>query len=128
MDENYAYISINGKEDVSLVSIALNLEPTDAWNVGDKRKNGSIYDFSHWEYRLPEFEQEFMDESLRKVVEFIEAKKLKFNLIPDGFKAFISCAGFHEQRSQGFHLSADLIKKLGLIGIAVDFDLYCHNE
>ena len=128
MDKNYAYISINGKEDVSLVSNALNLEPTNAWNVGDKRKNGSIYNFSHWEYRIPEFEQEYMDESLKNVVEFIESKKLKFNLVLDGFEATISCAGFHEKLSPGFHLSADLIRRLGLIGIAVDFDLYCHND
>ncbi len=69
-----------------------------------------------------------MDESLEKVVAFIEEKKLDFSSIPDGFTAFISCAGFHEKRSPGFHLSVGLIKKLGLIGLAIDFDLYCHNE
>jgi hypothetical protein len=128
MDKSYAYISVNGKENTALVSKALNLEPTSSWNVGDKRKNGSTYDFSHWEYMLPEFEQEFVDESLENVVAFIEKKQLDFTLIPKDFNAFISCAGWHESKSPGFHLSKELIAKLGRIGLAVDFDLYCCNE
>ena len=128
MDKNYAYISINGKENNSLVSSALNLEPTRSWNVGDKRKNGSIYNFSHWEYKLPEFEQEYMDEALLKVIEFIEKNELDFSKVPEGFEPFISCAGWHEKNSPGFHLSEDMIVKLGKIGLAVDFDLYCHAE
>ena len=128
MDKNYAYISINGKEDFSLVSKALNLEPTDSWNVGNARRNGSIYDFSHWAYKLPEFEQEFIDEALQSVVSFIEKKQLDFSLIPKGFEAFISCVGSHEKNSPGFHLSRELVVKLGKIGLAVDFDLYCDAE
>ena len=128
MDKNYAYISINGKENTSLVTKSLGIEPTKEWNVGDKRKNGSVYDFSHWEYKLPEFEQEFMEEALRKVIKFIESNKLDFSKVPEGFQAFISCAGWHEEKSPGFHLSEDMIVKLGQIGLAVDFDLYCHVE
>ncbi len=128
MDKNYAYISIKGIEDISLVNNALNIEPTDSWNVGDKRKDGSTYNFSHWEYKLPEFEQEYMDDALEEVVVFIEKQQLDFSKVPDGFEVYISCAGWHEKNSPGFHLSEELIVKLGKIGVAVDFDLYCYAE
>ena len=108
------------------MSKALNLEPTDSWNLGDTRRNGSVFDFSHWEYRLPEFEQEFMDDALKSVVSFIEKEQLDFSHIPKGFEAFISCAGWHEKSSLGFHLPRQLVVKLGEIGLAIDFDLYCH--
>lgn len=126
MDRNYAYISVNGTGSTLSVTEALRLEPTSEWNVGDKRNNKSCYEFSHWEYKSPEFEQETIDAAILKVVEFIEIKCLDFTKVPDGFQAVISCAGWHEVKSPGFHLSKDLIVRLRNIGLAVDFDLYCH--
>ena len=42
--------------DISLVTKALNIEPTKMWSAGDKRKNGSIHEVSLWEHHfsLPE--------------------------------------------------------------------------
>lgn len=57
-----------------------------------------------------------------------EGSKYGFSQLPDGFDAFISCVGWHEQQGLGFHISRDLIVRLGKIGLAVDFDLYCHAQ
>lgn len=128
MDKNFAYIRIDGTEDVSEITHILKIEPTRSWNVGDKRKNGSVYDFSHWSYERPEFEKEILDEALSEVISFIENKKSLFAKLPSHFSPTIQCVGYHEKQSPGFHLSKELITKLGNLGWAVDFDLYCNAE
>ncbi len=128
MDKNYAYISINGTGKTSEVTEALGISPTNEWNIGDLRQNGTVYTTSHWEYNVPEFEAECMDEALSAVIDYIKSSGLDFSAVPKGFEAFISCAGWHEHKGLGFHLSKDMVISLGRIGLAVDFDLYCHVE
>ena len=106
----------------------LNLEPSKAWNVGDKRSNGSTYNFSNWSYENTNFEKELLDEAISEVVSFIESNRTGFSMVPHCFEFTIQCVGYHEKSISGFHLSRELIERLYKVGAAVDFDLYCHNE
>lgn len=128
MDRAYAYIKVNGTEDYSLITDVLGLEPTSFWNVGDKRRNGSEYDFSHWAYQSPEFEGVFLDDVLEKLISFIEVQNLDFSKIPRGYEALIQVAGWHKEHNPSLHLSKSVINKLKKIDLAVDFDLYCENQ
>jgi len=129
MDKNSASIKVYGLDsDISLVTEALKIEPTKFWSAGDKKKNGSIHEVSLWQFESKEFTQEYMDDSIEKIIDFIQVKKLDFSLIPHGFTPFISCAGWHKEHSPSFHISAKTIHKLSEIGLAIDFDLYCENE
>lgn len=128
MDKSCAYISINGIGKTSSVTDVLGISPTSEWNVGDLRNNGTIHTVAHWEYKVPEFETECMGESLFAVIQFIESAGLDFSEIPEAFEAFISCVGWHKHKGLGFYLSKEMIISLGKIGLAVDFDLYCHVE
>ena len=128
MDRSYAYISITGSGNTSAITESLGLEPTNFWNVGDKRSKGSPYEFARWDFKDAAFEKEFLDEALNAVVQFIEEKNLQLTQLPGDFEACIQCVGYHEQASPGFHLSRELLTRLGNLGIAIDFDLYCHAE
>jgi hypothetical protein len=128
MDRAYSYIRITGTLDYNLVSSALNLEPTSFWNVGDKRRNGSIYDFSNWSYRVPEFDSEFVDSSIDNILKFIESKNINFHGLDSDFEVSIQCVAYHQEKSPGFHLSKEVVGKLASLGISIDFDLYCENE
>lgn len=128
MNRNFAYIKFTGTEDVSVITNVLNLEPSRSWNVGEKRQNGSIYNFSHWSYENSNFEREPLDEAISEVLSFIESKKASFNLVPHCFEFTIQCVGHHEENISGFHLSRELIERLHKVKATVDFDLYCHKE
>ncbi len=128
MEQNYAYISITGTGNTSEVTEFLGLEPTNSWNVGDLRKKGSPYEFARWDFKDETFEKELLDEALTAVVQFIEKKNLPLVQLPADFEACIQCVGYHEQNSPGFHISRELLARLGNIGVAIDFDLYCHAE
>ncbi|MBO5328803.1 MAG: DUF4279 domain-containing protein [Clostridia bacterium] len=45
----YTYFKIVGDFDPDKVTKLLNLKPEKSWKIGDYRKNGTQYDFAHWE-------------------------------------------------------------------------------
>jgi len=53
MTENscYTYFRITGDFDPDIISEKLGLLPDKSWRIGDKRCNGTLYDFASWEFR-----------------------------------------------------------------------------
>ena len=51
MTENscYTYFRITGNFDPDIITIRLGLQPDRFWKIGDKRRNGTEYDFASWE-------------------------------------------------------------------------------
>ena len=51
MTENscYTYFRITGDFDPDIITIRLGLQPDRFWKIGDKRRNGTEYDFASWE-------------------------------------------------------------------------------
>ena len=47
-DECYTYFKIVGDFDPDTVSKLLGIVPEEFWKIGDKRKNGTTYDFAFW--------------------------------------------------------------------------------
>lgn len=45
----YTYFAIKGKFDPEAVSEILGIPAEESWKIGDKRSNGSTYDFSFWQ-------------------------------------------------------------------------------
>ena len=128
MDIARAYIRITGKKNYEIVSSELGIKPTSYWNVGDKRRDGSEYEFSNWSYEDTKFENESIEISIANILNFIESKELNFQSLYPEFDVTIQCVGYHEKISPGFHLSKEIIAKFALLGVSVDFDLYCENE
>jgi hypothetical protein len=126
MDRSYAYLRVVGQSNVAGITDAFGIQPAKSWNVGDKRPNGSVYDFSHWQ--TAEFEGQSLDDAVRALVGFIEDARLDCSQLPNDVEATIQCVGYHEDQSPGFHFEADLVRRLGRMGLAIDFDLYCHAK
>ena len=45
----YTYFRITGVFDPDIISARLGLQPEKFWRIGDKRRNGTEYDFALWE-------------------------------------------------------------------------------
>ena len=45
----YTYFRITGDFDPDIVTERLGLQPDKSWKIGDKRRNGTKYDFASWE-------------------------------------------------------------------------------
>jgi hypothetical protein len=115
MDRTYAYLRVVGHSDTVVVTEVFGVQPAKSWNVGDRRQNGSIYDFSHWQ--STEFEGSTLDDGVHALLDFIEEVKLDFSQLPNDFVATIQCVGYHDARSPGFHFDADLVQRLGRLGV-----------
>ena len=46
----YTYFGITGDFDPDIVTEKLGLLPDKSWKIGDKRRNGTLYDFASWEF------------------------------------------------------------------------------
>ena len=46
----YTYFLIRGNFDPDSITELLGLVPEKSWRIGDKRKNGTVYDFAMWQY------------------------------------------------------------------------------
>ena len=46
----YTYFKITGDFDPDVITKRLGLIPSKTWKIGDKRKNGTLYDFALWEF------------------------------------------------------------------------------
>lgn len=46
----YTYFKITGNFDPNAITKRLGLIPSKTWKIGDKRKNGTLYDFALWEF------------------------------------------------------------------------------
>lgn len=44
----YTYFKIVGDFDPDVVTELLGIEPEEFWRIGDRRRNGSVYDFACW--------------------------------------------------------------------------------
>ncbi len=51
MPENscYTYFKITGDFDPDVITKRLGIQPCKTWKIGDKRRNGTTYDFALWE-------------------------------------------------------------------------------
>ena len=45
----YTYFKITGDFDPDIITDRLGLHPDKSWKVGDKRRNGTVYDFASWQ-------------------------------------------------------------------------------
>ena len=46
----YTYFKITGDFDPNVITNRLGLIPSKTWKIGDKRENGTLYDFALWEF------------------------------------------------------------------------------
>lgn len=52
MTENscYTYFRITGNFDPDVITERLGLQPDQFWKIGDKRRDGTVFDFALWEF------------------------------------------------------------------------------
>ena len=70
MTENscYTYFRITGDFDPDIITIRLGLQPDRFWKIGDKRLNGTEYDFASWEIGRYEEYDELTENQMHKTI------------------------------------------------------------
>ena len=64
----YTYFRIVGDFDPDVITAKLGIVPNDRWKTGDRRRNGSLYDFSCWTCgRCDEYDV-YVENQMRKTI------------------------------------------------------------
>jgi hypothetical protein len=124
-DREYAYISISGYGDYKTVSEILNLDPSDAWNIGDKKKRSpGTYAATRWRYDSGLNDTEELEKHVEVLLMLLETKReVLLKLYPE-WTVCIQCVGYYPFSGHGFHLSHENMSIASHLGISFDFDFY----
>lgn len=70
----YTYFKITGDFNPDTISKMLDLSPVQTWKIGDKRKNGTIYDFSFWKFGTCDEYDVYVENQMLKTITPLLAK------------------------------------------------------
>lgn len=65
----YTYFKITGDFDPDSISAMLGLLPSKHWRIGDKRANGTAYDFALWEFGRCDDYDVFVDNQMMRTLQ-----------------------------------------------------------
>ncbi len=64
----YTYFRVVGEFDPNAVTEKLGLKPDESWKIGDKRKNGSLFDFAAWHFGKCEVYTDDISEQMQETI------------------------------------------------------------
>jgi len=64
----YTYFRITGDFNPDDVTALLGLQPDRFWKIGDKRQNGTIFDFASWSFGRCDDYTPYVEEQMRKTI------------------------------------------------------------
>ena len=64
----YTYFCIKGDFDPEVISEMLGLVPNDFHKIGDKRKNGTAYDFASWQFGICDHYDIMVENQMMKTI------------------------------------------------------------
>ena len=81
----YTYFKIVGDFNPDDISALLNLTPEKSWKIGDLRRNGTKFDFAHWEIgRYSEYDVE-VENQMSKTIAVLQDKIPVLNQIREKY-------------------------------------------
>ena len=83
MPENrcYTYFAIKGEFNPDDITRRIGLNPSKVWEKGDKRNNGTEYDFSYWEFGFCDEYDVVTEKQMQKTLEPLLSKTAILNEI-----------------------------------------------
>lgn len=128
----YTYFKIVGEFDTKSVTDMLGITPEKKWDIGDKRKNGSLYDFSLWSAGYCEEYNVEAEYQMRKTIEPFLDKKNVLKKIRDmydvEFYLEIVPTAYVGETSPSLAPSMDIIDFCYETRTNIDIDLYLYGE
>ena len=87
MTENscYTYFRITRDFDPDIITVRLGLQPDKFWKIGDKRRNGTEYDFASWEIGRCEEYNVLTENQMHKTIAPLLDKVVLLNKIREEF-------------------------------------------
>jgi hypothetical protein len=126
-NREYAYLAITGGGSHQEITKIIGIEPSLAWNVGDKSEaTGKVQKFMRWRKDSGLDDTEPVDKHIENILTLFVSRKQKEiqELFFKGYDVYIACAGWYPASGHGVHLSREIIREAGKANISIDLDFY----
>lgn len=134
MTDCYTYFKIVGNFDPDTITELLGIVPEEFWKIGDKRKNGTVYDFACWKTgTCREYDIEVSNQMLKTLVPLLDKtdvlNKIKKRYDVDFVLEVVPTVRFDES-TPCLAPSLEVMRFCCAAGISIDIDLYvsCPDE
>jgi hypothetical protein len=125
----YTYFAIKGNFNPDVISGMLDIIPEKKWNIGDKRRSGSEYDFSMWCSKSCDKDTLCIDEQCIEVIETLKDKVDILNEIRKKYdvKMILSIVpSIYNCVSPSISFDREIIEFCYLTGTEIDIDMYVY--
>lgn len=126
-NREFAYLSISGNGTHQEITEILGVEPSLAWNPGERsEKTGRVQKFMRWRKDSGLEDTEPLEQHIKQILMFVVSRKHKEiqELFFKGYDVGIQCAGWYPPSGHGTHLSREIIREAGKANISIDLDFY----
>lgn len=124
----YTYFAIKGEFNPENITERLGLNPSKVWKKGDKRDNGTEYDFSYWEFGFCDEYDVVTEKQMQKTLEPLLSKTAILNEIRKGcdvvFVLEIVPTVYSESATPCLAPSMEVIDFCHETRTGIDIDLY----
>ena len=124
----YTYFAIKGEFNPDDITRRLGLKPSKVWKAGDKSDNGTVYDFSYWEFGFCDEYDVVTEKQMQKTLEPLLSKTAILNEIRKDFDvAFvleIVPTVYSENATPNLSPSMEVIDFCHETRTGIDIDLY----
>jgi hypothetical protein len=127
MPSAYAYFRVAAPDlPLSEITLALGIEPTEAWQRGDPGKYNPSRPDSGWCLHSPLSREETnLAAHIEALLPLLRQRQPAIRTLSEKFKTFLVCVGkFDGAASSGLFLSRESVALLAALGVAFDADLY----
>lgn len=134
MKENscYTYFKITGDFDPDIITQKLGLQPSKTWKIGDKRKNGTAYDFALWEFGRCDQYDVYVENQMLETIAPLTNKINLLNEIRDSYDVTFTLevvpTVYADNSSPCLAPSMTIIDFCHATRTEMDIDLYVMNE
>jgi len=128
-DDTRTYLGVfDFGDDEAAVTALLGLEPTEAYSRGDVCTLPSGVEYqrrkSAWRLDSPLPRTAHVDDQIEALLCLIEPHAEAIREAASRYSVGICCAIYYVDQTPGIHLAERTVRRLGSLGLSVDFDLY----
>ena len=124
-NREYAYFTVTGKGDSSLISSILKIESTKNWSEGENNpRNNTPRKFMRWNLESGLDDTQSIDLHIEKLLSVLEPLALELAELSTKYEVYIQCVGYFPPPSHGLHLDRKVIERISRLSVSLDYDFY----
>jgi len=129
-EEAYAYFRVSsGDLPLDEITSRMGIEPTQAWRKGDPGTYNPARPHAGWCLYSPLPRSEIvLPRHIEALLPFLEPRASVVVELGTRFRTWLVCVGRYSASSPGLFLSAEVVRRIANLGLALDCDLYFVGE